>query len=149
MRLGLPTTLMGGVFIENASIWKLSWKWIKRKTHTYRIIVWQSTWRSKTQIADACDRSLNEQTNFSARSCSIPFGTFLRNHYSITKSNSLVGGHPGAQHSGGVNRRGIETLTTEDWDYYMQGSRIFIGDKVTGFGICTWSSTGDFRCCLT
>ena len=52
MRLGLPTTLMGGVFI--ASIWKLSWKWIKRKTHTYRIIVWQSTWRSKTQIADAC-----------------------------------------------------------------------------------------------
>ena len=25
------------VFIENASIWKRSWKWIKTKTHTYRI----------------------------------------------------------------------------------------------------------------
>ena len=62
---------------------------------------------------------------------------------SITKSNSLVGRQPGAQNLGGVNRGDIETLTTREWDYYMQGSRIFTGDEVTGVEICIWSSTGD------
>ena len=50
MRFGLPSipnTL--SVFIENASIWKRSWKWIKRKTHTFRISV-DGRW----SIAGAC-----------------------------------------------------------------------------------------------
>ena len=49
MRLGpsLHTNVLS-VFIENASIWKRSWKRIKTKTHTYHISVngWK---RSKTQ----------------------------------------------------------------------------------------------------
>ena len=48
MSLGVPSALDHsllvctntlGVFMENASIWKCSWKWFKTKTHTYRITV--------------------------------------------------------------------------------------------------------------
>ena len=55
------------VLVENASIWKRSWKWVKTKTHTYRISVeGRKRIKMKTltkRIAGACVYSMRMEYN--------------------------------------------------------------------------------------
>ena len=56
---------MLSVFVENASIWKRCWKWIKTKAHKYRIIM-SSRKRIKMKtmtenIAGACVCSMRTE----------------------------------------------------------------------------------------
>ena len=69
------------VFIENASIWKRSWKWIKAKTHTYRISVdGQKRMKMKTMtenIPGACACSMRIEFNLRHNVQFYRFLTFL------------------------------------------------------------------------
>ena len=81
------------VFIENASIWKRSWKWIKTKTHKSRISVdGQKRMKMKTMtenIAGACGCRMRIEFNLRHNVQFYRFLTFLCGQ-SKTNQNSSV-----------------------------------------------------------
>ena len=81
------------VFIEKASIWKRSWKWIKTKTHTYRISVdGQKRMKVKTMtknVAGECVCSMRIEFNLRQNAQFYRFLTFLCGQ-SKTHQNSSV-----------------------------------------------------------